>query len=352
MDAAQSLCGLLIRSRRSRGRWPCGGVFHLLKDRFHLRAAWAGGHGLHRLPERCDGIGLLRSGVQTRRRGSLSATGGTSPYTYTLTTGTLPAGLTLNATTGVLSGTPNNTTAATFTLKATDANGCVGKLLTARGRGPEGWSPLWAEVADKEKAARVREVMLNAQEFNTRVPLGTAAPDFKLMNVDGREVALSDFAGKPALLVMFMCNHCPFVVHVADELARLGSEYMGRGVAVVGINSNDTATHPADSPERMVAEAEERGYQFPYLFDETQAVAKAYRAACTPDFFLFDQDRKLVYRGQLDDSRPGNGVPVTGKDLRAALDAVLAGAAPVSEQRASLGCNIKWKAGNEPEYFG
>ena len=191
-----------------------------------------------------------------------------------------------------------------------------------------------------------------ARTPSTMLPLGTAAPDFKLMNVDGREVALADFAGKPALLVMFMCNHCPFVVHVADELARLGSEYMGRGVAVVGINSNDTATHPADSPERMVAEAEERGYAFPYLFDETQAVAKAYRAACTPDFFLFDQDRKLVYRGQLDDSRPGNGVPVTGKDLRAALDSVLSGKKPADEQRASLGCNIKWKAGNEPEYFG
>lgn len=191
-----------------------------------------------------------------------------------------------------------------------------------------------------------------ARTPSTMLPLGTAAPDFKLMNVDGREVALADFAGKPALLVMFMCNHCPFVVHVADELARLGSEYIGRGVAVVGINSNDTATHPADSPERMVAEAEERGYQFPYLFDETQAVAKAYRAACTPDFFLFDQDRKLVYRGQLDDSRPGSGVPVTGKDLRAALDAVLGGKKPAEEQRASLGCNIKWKAGNEPEYFG
>lgn len=191
-----------------------------------------------------------------------------------------------------------------------------------------------------------------ARTPSTMLPLGTAAPDFKLMNVDGREVALADFAGKPALLVMFMCNHCPFVVHVADELARLGSEYMARGVAVVGINSNDTATHPADSPERMVAEAEERGYAFPYLFDETQAVAKSYRAACTPDFFLFDQDRKLVYRGQLDDSRPGNGVPVTGKDLRMALDAVLGGKKPADEQRASLGCNIKWKAGNEPEYFG
>ena len=191
-----------------------------------------------------------------------------------------------------------------------------------------------------------------ARTPSTMLPLGTAAPDFKLMNVDGREVELADFAGKPALLVMFMCNHCPFVVHVTDELARLSSEYMGRGVAVVGINSNDTATHPADSPERMVAEAEERGYAFPYLFDETQAVAKAYRAACTPDFFLFDQDRKLVYRGQLDDSRPGNGVPVTGKDLRAALDSVLGGNKPAEEQRASLGCNIKWKAGSEPEYFG
>ena len=187
---------------------------------------------------------------------------------------------------------------------------------------------------------------------STMLPLGTPAPDFKLMNVDGREVELADFADKPALLVMFMCNHCPFVIHVADQLAQLSSEYMARGVAVVGINSNDTAAHPADSPERMVAEAEERGYQFPYLFDETQEVAHEYRAACTPDFFLFDKDRKLVYRGQLDDSRPGNGVPVTGKDLRAALDSTLAGGAPVSEQRASLGCNIKWKAGNEPDYFG
>lgn len=187
---------------------------------------------------------------------------------------------------------------------------------------------------------------------STMLPLGTAAPDFKLMNVDGREVALVDFEGQPALLVMFMCNHCPFVIHVADELARLASEYMARGVAVVGINSNDVSKHPADSPEQMVHEAEARGYQFPYLYDETQEVAHAYRAACTPDFFLFDKNRKLVYRGQLDDSRPGSGVPVTGKDLRAALDAVLAGEAPAEEQRASLGCNIKWIAGNEPDYFG
>ena len=187
---------------------------------------------------------------------------------------------------------------------------------------------------------------------STMLPLGTAAPDFKLMNVDGREVSLADFEGQPALLVIFMCNHCPFVIHIADELARLTSEYMARGVAVVGINSNDVSKHPADSPEQMVHEAESRGYQFPYLYDETQEVAHAYRAACTPDFFLFDKNRKLVYRGQLDDSRPGSGVPVTGKDLRAALDATLAGKAPAEEQRASLGCNIKWIEGNEPDYFG
>jgi hypothetical protein len=149
-----------------------------------------------------------------------------------------------------------------------------------------------------------------------------------------------------------MCNHCPFVIHVAEELARLTREYMERGVAVVGINSNDVSMHPGDSPERMVAEAEERGYVFPYLYDETQEVAHAYHAACTPDFFLFDKNRRLVYRGQLDDSRPQSGIPVTGKDLRAALDAVLAGKSPSEQQRASLGCNIKWKAGNEPDYFG
>jgi peroxiredoxin len=187
---------------------------------------------------------------------------------------------------------------------------------------------------------------------STMLPLGTAAPDFRLMNVDGQEVGLDDFADAPALLVIFMCNHCPFVIHVADELANLTREYMGRGVAVVGINSNDVSKHPADSPERMVAEAENRGYQFPYLYDETQEVAHAYHAACTPDFFLFDRKKKLVYRGQMDDSRPDSGIPVTGKDLRRALDAVLAGEEVPKEQRASLGCNIKWKAGNEPDYFG
>jgi peroxiredoxin len=187
---------------------------------------------------------------------------------------------------------------------------------------------------------------------STMLPLGTKAPDFRLMNVDGREVGVDDFADAPALLVMFMCNHCPFVIHVADHLAALTREYMGRGVAVVGINSNDVAKHPADSPERMVAEAENRGYAFPYLYDETQEVAHAYRAACTPDFFLFDQNKKLFYRGQMDDSRPDSGIPVTGKDLRRALDAVLVGEDPPEPQRPSMGCNIKWKPGNEPDYFG
>jgi peroxiredoxin len=187
---------------------------------------------------------------------------------------------------------------------------------------------------------------------STMLPLGTKAPDFRLMNVDGREVGLDDFGGAPAILVIFMCNHCPFVIHVAEELAKLTHEYMGRGVAVVGINSNDVAKHPADSPERMVAEAENRGYAFPYLYDETQEVAHAYHAACTPDFFLFDGDRRLAYRGQMDDSRPESGIPVTGKDLRRALDAVLAGEEVPADQKPSLGCNIKWMSGNEPDYFG
>ncbi|MCE9555618.1 MAG: thioredoxin family protein [Planctomycetes bacterium] len=187
---------------------------------------------------------------------------------------------------------------------------------------------------------------------STMLPLGTKAPDFTLPNVDGRLVSLADFEGAPALLVMFMCNHCPYVIHVADALARLAHEYQQRGVAVVGISSNDVSKHPADSPERMVAEAEERGYTFPYLYDETQEVARAYRAACTPDFFLFDKNQKLVYRGQMDSSRPQSGIPVTGQDLRTALDAVLAGKPAQADQKASLGCNIKWKSGNEPDYFG
>ena len=189
---------------------------------------------------------------------------------------------------------------------------------------------------------------------STMLPLGTEAPAFSLPNVDGSVVSLADFADAPALLVIFMCNHCPYVVHVADHLAQLAAEYQARGVAVVGISSNDVANYPADSPEQMVREAEERGYTFAYLYDSDQSVAKAYHAACTPDFYVFDADRRLVYRGQMDDSRPRveNPTPITGKDLRAALDAVLAGEPVSAEQTPSLGCNIKWIAGAEPEYFG
>ena len=186
---------------------------------------------------------------------------------------------------------------------------------------------------------------------STMLPLGTRAPDFALPNVDGRTVTLADSAGPKGTLVMFICNHCPFVKHVADQLAALGRDCLPRGIGVVAISSNDVSSHPADSPEQMVHEAEERGYVFPYLYDETQDVAHAYHAACTPDFFLFDGDCKLAYRGQLDASRPGNGVPVTGADLRAAIDALVAGRPVATEQRPSLGCNIKWKPGNEPAYF-
>ena len=190
------------------------------------------------------------------------------------------------------------------------------------------------------------------------LPLGTLAPEFALPNhgtgAHGGVVRLADFRGKKALLVMFICNHCPFVKHIRDELARLGRDYASRGVGIVAINANDTTTHPDDSPAKMTIEAKEAGWTFPFLFDESQAVAKAYRAACTPDFFLFDGAMKLVYRGQLDDSRPpGKAVstPVTGKDLRAALDAVLAGRPVDPNQKPSMGCNIKWRPGNEPDYF-
>lgn len=186
---------------------------------------------------------------------------------------------------------------------------------------------------------------------STMLPLGTVAPDFSLSNIDGRSVSLADVAGEKGTVVMFLCNHCPFVKHVADQLAVLGRDYLPRGIGFVAISSNDVATHPADSPEQMVHEAEERGYPFPYLYDETQEVAKAYHAACTPDFYLFDAGRALVYRGQLDPSRPGSDVPVTGQDLRGAFNALLAGQPPVDEQVPSLGCNIKWKPGNEPPYF-
>jgi peroxiredoxin len=191
-----------------------------------------------------------------------------------------------------------------------------------------------------------------ARTPSTMLPLGTQAPYFHLPNVDGRMVSIDDFKSAPALLVAFICNHCPFVKHIAPGLAQLARQYQTQGVAVVGINSNDATKYPADSPEQMVHEAENRGYSFPYLFDESQDIAKSYRAACTPDFFLFDKDHKLVYRGQMDDSRPDFGIPVTGRDLRAALDAVLAGKPVAEKQRPSIGCNIKWKAGKEPDYYG
>ena len=186
---------------------------------------------------------------------------------------------------------------------------------------------------------------------STMLPLGTIAPDFELPNVDGRILDYPAVAGAQGTLVMFICNHCPFVKHVADRLATLGRECMPRGIGFVAISSNDVSSHPADSPEQMVREAEDRGYPFPYLYDDTQEVAKAYHAACTPDFFLFDAARRLVYRGQLDPSRPGGEVPVTGRDLRGAIDALLAGKPPVADQIPSIGCNIKWKPGNEPPYF-
>jgi thiol-disulfide isomerase/thioredoxin len=184
------------------------------------------------------------------------------------------------------------------------------------------------------------------------MPLGTKAPPFTLINVDGRTVSLADYEEKPILLVMFICNHCPYVKHIAPYLSLLGRDYLFKGVGIVAINSNDASAYPSDSPEQMVHESEERGYYFPYLYDETQEVAKAYGAACTPDFFVFDRHQKLVYRGQLDSSRPGNEIPVTGEDLRAALDALIAGKPVAETQKPSLGCNIKWKAGNEPDYFG
>jgi peroxiredoxin len=183
------------------------------------------------------------------------------------------------------------------------------------------------------------------------LPLGTPAPEFTLPECQGGTVSLSDLGGHQALLVIFMCNHCPYVKHVADQLKQLTDEYLAKGVAVVGISSNDADEYPDDSPEAMAKEKQQRGYAFPYLYDADQAVAKAYAAACTPDFYLFDGDQKLVYRGQLDSSRPKTDTPVTGEDLRAALDAVLAGQPVPQEQRPSLGCNIKWKAGNEPDYF-
>jgi peroxiredoxin len=186
---------------------------------------------------------------------------------------------------------------------------------------------------------------------STMLPIGTQAPDFSLPDYDGNTVSLDSLRGNKGVLIVFMCNHCPYVKHVAPELARLADEYRERGVVTVGISSNDVAAYPDDAPEKMKEEARDQGYSFPYLFDESQAVAKAYHAACTPDFYLFDADLNLFYRGQLDDTRPKQDQVPNGKDLRAAIDSLLAGETAPELQKPSIGCNIKWKPGHEPDYF-
>ena len=180
--------------------------------------------------------------------------------------------------------------------------------------------------------------------------LGTAVPEFTLPDLNGKIVSPASFKSAPALLVMFICNHCPYVRHIAPEIARLAKEYQARGVAIIAINANDAERYPADAPQRMAEEAKARHYPFPYLYDESQEVAKAFWAACTPEFYLFDQNRKLAYRGRLDSSTPGNDLPTTGDELRAALDALLGGKPPLPSQEPGMGCNIKWKPGNEPDY--
>ena len=188
---------------------------------------------------------------------------------------------------------------------------------------------------------------------STMLALGTKAPDFSLPDViSGKRISLATFAGQRALLVMFICQHCPYVQHIKDALAKLGKDYAGKEIGIVAISANDAANYPDDAPEQLARMAKTLGFTFPFCYDENQDTAKAYTAACTPDFFLFNAERQLVYRGQLDDSRPGNGKPVTGRDLRAAMDAVLAGRPADSDQKPSIGCNIKWKAGNTPAYFG
>ncbi len=184
---------------------------------------------------------------------------------------------------------------------------------------------------------------------STMLPLGTKAPEFDLPDVvSGKRISLKTFGASKPLLVMFICRHCPYVKHIQDELAQIGKDYRDKGVEVVAISANDAASYPDDKPERLREMAQELGFNFPFCYDETQNIAKAYTAACTPDFFLFDGAHRLVYRGQLDESRPGNDVPVSGKDLRAALDAVLSGRNVSADQKPSIGCNIKWKPGNEP----
>ncbi|MBI3321513.1 MAG: thioredoxin family protein [Candidatus Omnitrophica bacterium] len=186
---------------------------------------------------------------------------------------------------------------------------------------------------------------------STMLALGTPAPDFTLPDVvSGQVISLATVAGKKALLVMFICCHCPYVQHVKQELARLGRDYANQSVGIVAISANDVVNYPDDSPDRLKAMAKALGFTFPFCYDESQEVATAYTAACTPDFFLFDANRKLVYRGQLDESRPGNTQPLTGRDLRSAIDAVLAGRPVSPDQRPSLGCNIKWKKGHHPAH--
>ncbi len=186
---------------------------------------------------------------------------------------------------------------------------------------------------------------------STMLELGTQAPHFSLPSTTGATVSLTDYPDAKGYLIIFMCNHCPYVKHIRAELARIGKDYIPKGLAMFGISSNDAENYPDDSFEKMKEEIAIAGYTFPYLYDESQSVAKAYRAACTPDIFLFDGDAKLIYRGQFDESRPSNGKPVTGKDLRDAIKAVISGNPVSKTQIPSLGCNIKWKAGNEPNYF-
>jgi len=185
---------------------------------------------------------------------------------------------------------------------------------------------------------------------STMLPLGTSAPYFNLPDTQEKSVSIDDFKDAKVLLVVFMCNHCPFVKHILKDFVKLVKDYQPKGVAVVGISSNDVESFPDDSPSMMTKVAKQMGFTFPYLYDENQEAAKKYHAACTPDFFLFDKERKLVYRGQMDDSRPGNSVPITGADLRAAINAVLTATPVAKQQKPSMGCNIKWKAGNEPDY--
>ena len=190
-----------------------------------------------------------------------------------------------------------------------------------------------------------------AETPSTMLPLGTKMPSFRLPDPQGKWVSSEDYAEAPAFLVAFICNHCPYVKHIRSHFAQLAREYQAKGVAIVAVNSNDVKSYPEDSPEMMAKEIKAVGYTFPYLYDGSQEVAKAFRAACTPDFYLFDRERRLVYRGQMDDSRPGNARPITGRDLRAALEAVLAGRAVPPDQKPSVGCNIKWKRGSAPDYF-